>query len=488
MARKAKRAFSPEIGAFIERYVDELVNGKASVFVGAGMSVAAGFVNWKGLLKEVAAELGLDVDRETNLVALAQYHLNERNNRSVLNQKILAEFTEDQQLTTSHHVLARLPIGHYWTTNYDRLIETALVQEQRRPDVKFSVEQMKLGKPGHDAIVYKMHGDVEHPESAILTKDDYEGYFREHEHFVTALSGDLVQTTMLFLGFSFTDPNIDYVLSRVRVTLRKKPKNHYCVLCKLQRAAREKLENFEYRKRQQEYLIKDLSRIGIQSLMIDDYSEVPLLLSAIESRYRQRTVFVSGAAHTFPAPWDPARAHQFLSGLSAALIRKRLNVVTGFGLGVGTSIVSGALETILGNPGRYREKQLQASPFPVSADSRTRRPLFRQHREKILAKCGIAIFAFGTKLEGKKVVEAKGMREEFDIARQDGLIVIPVGATGGVAKELWVQAAARFDEFYPNASPAFARNFKTLGREAAAPEDLIRALTSMIDELRRQTF
>lgn len=485
MARKAKAALSPEIGAFVDRYVDELINGKGSVFLGAGMSVDAGFVNWKGLLKNIAAELGLDVDRETNLVALAQYHYNERNNRSELNQRILAEFTEEQKLTPSHHVLARLPIGHYWTTNYDRLIETALNAQNRRPDVKFTAEHMKLTKPGHDAVVYKMHGDVEHPSDAILTKDDYEGYFREHETFVTALSGDLVQTTMLFLGFSFTDPNIDYVLSRVRVTLRKKPKSHYCILCRLHRSAREKKENFEYRKRQQDYLIKDLRRLGIQALMIDEYKEVPQILALIEARYRQRTVFVSGAAHTFPASWNATRAHQLLAGLSSALIRKRLNVVTGFGLGVGTSVVSGALETILGDKAKYRDTQLQASPFPVSADDRGRSKLYRQHRERVLAKCGIAVFAFGTKLEGSKVVEAKGMREEFEIARNDDLIVIPIGATGSVARDLWNQVNAEFDEFYPNVSTAFARNFKRLGQDTTTVDELISAVMSMVEELRR---
>lgn len=108
--RASLKAFSPEIQAFIQRYVDELVNGTAAVFLGAGMSVEAGYVNWKGLLKDVADELEFDIDRETNLVALAQYHVNERNSRSVLNQKILDEFTEHQTLTPSHHTLARLPI------------------------------------------------------------------------------------------------------------------------------------------------------------------------------------------------------------------------------------------------------------------------------------------------------------------------------------------------------------------------------------------
>jgi len=42
----------------------------------------------------------------------------------------------------------------------------------------------------------------------VLTRDDYEQYHLEQSRgpFVTALSGDLVEKTFLFLGFSFTDP------------------------------------------------------------------------------------------------------------------------------------------------------------------------------------------------------------------------------------------------------------------------------------------
>jgi len=85
----------------------------------------------------------------------------------------------------------------------------------------------------------------------VLTKDDYEGYFRKHEPFVAALSGDLTAKTFLFPGFSFSDPNIDYVKSRVRVTLHHAPKQHYCIMRREQKKAREKNADFEYRTHQQ---------------------------------------------------------------------------------------------------------------------------------------------------------------------------------------------------------------------------------------------
>ena len=61
-----------------------------------------------------------------------------------------------------------------------------------------------------------MHGDVDHASDAIICKDDYEAYPLKMAAFVSALRGDLIEKTFLFLGFSFTDPNIDYILSRVR--------------------------------------------------------------------------------------------------------------------------------------------------------------------------------------------------------------------------------------------------------------------------------
>lgn len=482
-----KTAFSAEIQGFINHYVDEMVNGTAAVFLGAGMSVEAGYVNWKGLLKDVAEELGLDIDRETNLVALAQYHVNERNTRTFLNQKILDEFVEDQTLTPSHHTLARLPIANYWTTNYDRLIETALAAAGRRPDVKFTVEQLKRSRKNRDAVVYKMHGDVEHPESAVLTKDDYEGYFREHEPFVTALSGDLVQKTLLFLGFSFSDPNIDYVMSRVRVTLRRRPKHHYCIMRSERRTRREPLEQFEYRKRQQAYLVKDLRRLGIQTLLVDEYHHVPQILAAIEQRYRQRTVFVSGSASEFRDGWNADRAHAFLTELSAAIIKKRLGLVTGLGLGVGTSVVSGALETIIRSEGTHAYSQLRARPFPVGAgDTRARQRLFRQYRDDLAAEAGIALYLFGNKRDTRgRLVQADGMRDEFDCGQAAGVVPLPVGATGDVAHALWTQVSENPAAYYPQASAAFMKHFQMLGRRTANNEQLIRSVLAMVEELRR---
>jgi hypothetical protein len=469
-------AFSPDVDAFIASYVSDIADGAAAVFAGAGLSVGSGYVNWSELMRDIASELGLDVDRESNLVAVAQYHLNARGNRTRINQKLIDEFSVGHSVNENHQTLARLPIGTYWTTNYDKMLETALEQEGKVVDIKYAVAHLKNTTRRRDVILYKMHGDVSDPENAVLTKDDYEGYFREREPFITALAGDLVSKTMLFIGFSFTDPNIDYVMSRVRVVLAKKPKQHYCILRRESRRPRERKEAFEYRSRQQDYFVKDLARIGVHALLIDDYREVTLILRAIATRYRERSVFISGSAHEF-GRWPPDRAGDLIEKISASLVQSGRNVLTGFGLGVGPSVIAGAMKTILANPKRWSQNQLQAFPFPVEDQTGTgRSALYKRHRENIMSRCGIAVFLFGNKRDGRgKIVPAAGMREEYEIAKAAGLKVIAIGSTGWVAEEIGKEQASL--------STAHTRRVKAALRtlnEFKAPNDAIAAAVLVV--------
>lgn len=483
---KSAPEFGTEIKSFVRAYSKELAAGNAALFAGAGLSVAGGFVDWRGLMREIADELGLNVDREENLISVAQFHYNERQNRSRLNQRIIEEFSTGHRLTENHSILARLPIHTYWTTNYDKLIENALIRAGKTPDVKHTIKQLKTSVPNRDAVVYKMHGDVEHPDEATLTKDDYEGYFRDRELYVTALSGDLVSKTFLFLGFSFSDPNIDYVMSRVRVTLRRAPKQHYCILRREQRKTREKTADFEYRKRKQAYLIKDLNRIGVQALMVDDYSAITEILRAVEAQYLRQTVFISGSACDFGS-WSPDAAAQFIDKLSSEIISRGMTIVTGFGLGVGPSVIGGALRTILENPSKYSAAQLIAKPFPVGAfPPHEAKRVYKQYRQEMVENVGIAIFLFGNKSGFKrKVVLADGVMKEFQLAVDSGVKPIPVACTGFASAELWKKVAASLDSYYPNATRLFKRNFSELAQATPSVERVLRAILQMVDELRK---
>ena len=253
----------------IENFTEALLDQNAAVFAGAGLSVPAGYVNWRELMRSFASDLGLDVDREHDLIEVAQYHLNERS-RHQINQAIVRELNRKATSTENHQILAKLPIKTYWTTNYDTLIEDALREADKNPDVKITQANLSTNIPRRDAVVYKMHGDKSQPNEAVVTKDDYEAYNDKRLLFSTALQGDLVAKTFLFLGFSFTDPNLSYVLSRIRVLLGENRRDHYCLIRRVQRRDYDTNGEFTYEKVKQELKLKDLGRYGIIGVLVDE--------------------------------------------------------------------------------------------------------------------------------------------------------------------------------------------------------------------------
>ena len=57
----------------IRKYVKAIQEGNAAVFAGAGLSRPSGFVDWKGLLRPLAEDIDLDVDKEKDLLSVAQF-------------------------------------------------------------------------------------------------------------------------------------------------------------------------------------------------------------------------------------------------------------------------------------------------------------------------------------------------------------------------------------------------------------------------------
>ena len=450
--RNNKNNMEQELLAFIARYVKEIQNNNAAVFIGAGLSKSSGYVEWKNLLKNVAQELGLDITKEQDLVSLAQYYCNENGNRSVINETIFEEFSQERAISENHKILSRLPISTYWTTNYDTLIEDALLEVQKVVDVKHNNSHFSITKPQRDAIVYKMHGDKSCPNDAIIIKDDYEKYYRNHVPFLTALSGDLISKTFLFLGFSFSDPNIDYILSRIRIDYgEENPKQHYAIMRNVQESDYPDKVDFEYAKRKHELFISDLKRYNIKALLIDDYAEITKILHEIEKRINQKNIFISGSAAEY-GDFNEKESSKFIQLLSTSLIKNGYNLISGFGLGVGSDVIIGALNEIYMNCRTINKERLLLRPFPQGIENDdTRNKLWTQYREDMISRAGISIFIFGNKRDSASgnIVYSNGVKSEYEIAKKHDNLIIPIGCTGYVAKEIWSDVADNLEDFYP---------------------------------------
>jgi hypothetical protein len=472
---------------FLREFTKELHNNNVAAFIGAGFSTSSGYVDWKGLLKDIVIDLGLDPDKEHDLVTIAQYSVNQAGgNKTALTRAIVNNIGIAKKPQPGHEILANLPIHTYWTTNYDKLIEKSLEASKKVPDVKYTVQHLATTRPERDAIVYKMHGDVDHADKAVICKDDYEKYPFKMGQYASLLRGDLIEKTFLFLGFSFTDPNIDFILSRVRAVLDKDQREHYCVQKKITRRTREKKADFEYRQLKQNYFIRDLKRLNILTIEVDDYPDIPVLLSKVATRYRRSSVFVSGAASSY-APWKPAEAGAFLQALGKSLAADGNRVISGFGVGVGGSVINGVLDSLANEGVGISEENLMMRPFPHTP---TGRPAsgsrWTKYRQSMIDHAGIAIFVFGNKAgPAGTTIDSGGMREEFDLCIDSGVVPIPVGATGYVAETLWKEVDAEFHRFYPSATAGIRKSFKAIGRASTAPEKLHQEINKIIHHLQK---
>lgn len=472
---------------FIREYTRELHNKNAAVFAGAGLSVASGYVDWGALLAEIIQDLGLDPKKEHDLVTIAQYHCNQAGgNKAHLTQTIFNYFAPAKSPTTSHRILARLPIFTYWTTNYDKLVEKALEEAKKVPDVKYALKQLSVTRPDRDVVVYKMHGDIDHPADAVISKDEYEAYPLNMGPFVSALRGDLVEKTFLFLGFSFTDPNIDFILSRVRVQYENHQRQHYCIQRKVAKEADESPEDFKYRELKQHYFIRDLKRFGLQTVLVGEYSEIPELLATVAAKYKKSSIFISGAAEEY-GTWPRADAESFIHKLSHQIAEKRNRVITGFGVGVGGAVINGALAYLNEAGKTISDEDLVMRPFPqVATGTATLADQWTEYRKAMLDYAGIAVFLFGNKrTPAGEIVLSNGMKEEFDLCVERGAHPLPIGATGFMAQELWKAMAADLSMFYPAAAPDFVADFQRLGDPTKSPDELRETVQRLIVHLQR---
>ena len=464
---------------FIRDILKELEEENVAVFAGAGLSMPAGYVSWEELLKPIAEELGIDIKKEYDLVSLAQYYLNENGgHRSELNRRLIEVFTQNTNTTENHKILAKLPIKNYWTTNYDKLIEQSIEEQSKRVDVKYTKKHLSITIPKRDAIIYKMHGDISSPDDAILTKDDYESYHVKMDLYLSTLKGDLLNKTFIFLGFSFTDPNFSYICTHLRTHLKGNMRGHYCFLKDISDTDYPDRNQVEYEKRKLSYFIDDLKRFNIKTVLIKEYSEITEILQSIRRRYNSRTVYISGAAAEYK-PNGKEAYEKFISKLSSRLICEGYKIVSGYGLGVGSAVISGALSEIYYNQKKSLTDQLILRPFPQGDDAKE---MWEIYRQDMISYSGISIFLLGNKKEGETTVLSNGMRSEYEISKKQGNFLIPIGRTGYISEVLWNELLKEKQD--DHTFDIYRHDIVSLGDNTKALDEVIEIVIELIKKVK----
>jgi hypothetical protein len=192
--------------------------GELAVFIGAGVSAAAGLPTWEQLLDELAARSGLRDDLRAGLAQLPPQDSAALLARE-LGREQLEAFVKERfgpaSYALAHALIADLPVQEFVTTNYDPLVELAAADIGRRVRV-LPFEEPVPGEPW----LLKLHGDSAHPESVVLTREEYLQLGDSRAALAGVLHSLLLTRHVLFVGTSMLDDDLIRIAHQVRSALR----------------------------------------------------------------------------------------------------------------------------------------------------------------------------------------------------------------------------------------------------------------------------
>lgn len=214
--------------------VDRIIADRWVLFIGSGVSAScrnnAGDhpPTWTGLLVELCAlitnatqrKIGEELIEGRDLLSAAdhiRYTLAQESNLTLYQQAIrtAVEGPTNDRFRPSRlldHLLSLEP-KIVFTTNYDKLFELAYI-DGFRPHTFTSQnlgDDLRRGEP----VFVKLHGSTDAIHDIVLTRTDYAGATTVGRSVFDALRALTLTSTILFVGYSLDDPDIQLVLQAV---------------------------------------------------------------------------------------------------------------------------------------------------------------------------------------------------------------------------------------------------------------------------------
>ena len=106
--------------------------------------------------------------------------------------------------------------------------------------------------------------------------------------------------------------------------------------------------------------------------------------------------------------------------------------------------------------------------------------------EKIERWAGVAVFILGNEDQGGKIVNALGVRAEFDLAKEKGLWLVPIGCSGFMAEELWSEVMKNFDDYFPGIPRKVRGLMEGLGKSGTNPLNLVDTVVEIVKLLAKE--
>jgi len=141
-----------------------------------------------------------------------------------LQESIVELLSQQTQYGLSHSLLASMRLPEAVTTNYDNLYESASEQPHAGGLRVLPREGLNVSKEdasGHRSWVVKLHGDVEKPETIILTRSQYFSFDANSSPMASVVQAAMVTRHMMFVGYSVSDLNFIRLAYQVRALFER---------------------------------------------------------------------------------------------------------------------------------------------------------------------------------------------------------------------------------------------------------------------------
>lgn len=197
------------------------------VLVGAGASATCGVPSWPDLIEELKKELDLP-EHENDFLKIPQLYKNMRKHKEY--HERIREILQDGQIQSNvvQNAILNLNPCHIITTNYDNLLEQAMAKTRDRFFVVRRDEDLPYNRG--ERMLLKMHGDFA-SDNIVLTEDDYLDYAKNFPLIRSYVMSLFASKLVLFVGFSYSDINLKYILRDVRQCLGDKMQPIYMLSC-----------------------------------------------------------------------------------------------------------------------------------------------------------------------------------------------------------------------------------------------------------------
>ena len=192
-------------------------------FVGAGMSTHLGLPDWQTLVNKVASMTGQNPDeireRRDLLVAIEYLIIKGHDKvRDILSDILHKAVDPSSLISHQHECLAMWDAPTIYTTNWDDVIEFTYDRLSKPYNLVETASDFLNLDPTATTII-KYHGSLRHPDTLVITESDYYDRFGIDSPFDIRLRADLVEKSLLFLGYSFRDYNVRYIWNRAQKML-----------------------------------------------------------------------------------------------------------------------------------------------------------------------------------------------------------------------------------------------------------------------------